>query len=85
MTLIKRKAALNMAVVEENRKSFPLALTYRKEAETWKDSLNNQNKVGNCRTGKEVCSYAETKEVNVLEAENKVKIAERNGFFLFFY
>jgi hypothetical protein len=22
----------------ENRKSFPLALTYRKEAETWKDS-----------------------------------------------
>jgi hypothetical protein len=34
-----------MAVVEENRKSFPLALTYRKEAETWKDSLNNQNKV----------------------------------------
>jgi hypothetical protein len=85
MTLKKRKA-LNMAVVEENRKSFPLALTYRKEAETWKDSLNNQNK-GNCRTGKEVCSYAETKEVNVLEAENKVKIAERNGllFSSFFY
>jgi hypothetical protein len=25
------KAALNMAVVEENRKSFPLALTYRKK------------------------------------------------------
>jgi hypothetical protein len=35
---VKKKAALNMAVVEENRKSFPLALTYRKEAETWKDS-----------------------------------------------
>jgi hypothetical protein len=61
-------------------------LTHRKEAETWKDSLNNQNKTSNCRTGKEVCSYAETKEVNVLEAENKVKIAERNGlFFLRFY
>jgi hypothetical protein len=59
---VKRKAALNMAVVEENRKSFPLALTYRKEAETWKDSLNNQNKVWAIR--KEVCSYAETKEVN---------------------
>jgi hypothetical protein len=28
---VKRKAALNMAVVEENRKSFPLALTYRKK------------------------------------------------------
>jgi hypothetical protein len=63
--------------VGENRKSFPLALTYRKKAETWKDSLNNQNSLGNCRTGKEVCSYAETKKVNVLEAENK--IAERNG------
>jgi hypothetical protein len=70
-----------MAVVEENRKSFP-RLTYRKEAETWKDS-NNQNKYSNCRTGKEVCSYAETKEVNVLEAENGVKIAERNGLFFF--
>jgi hypothetical protein len=70
MTLVKRKAALNMAVVEENRKSFPLALTYRK-AETWKDSLNNQNKVWAMPNWKEVCSYAETKEVNVLEAENK--------------
>jgi hypothetical protein len=47
--------------------------------------LNNQKSMGNCRTGKEVCSYAETKEVNVLEAENKVKIAERNGLFSFFF
>jgi hypothetical protein len=38
-----KEKLLNMAVVEENRKSFPLALTYRKEAETWKD-LNNQNR-----------------------------------------
>jgi hypothetical protein len=40
--------------------------------------------MGNCRTGKEVCSYAETKEVNVLEAENKVKIAETVCFFFGF-
>jgi signal transduction histidine kinase len=77
---LKRKAALNMAVVEENRKSFPLALTYRKEAETWKDSLNNQNKVwAIAELEKKFAVTQKQKEVNVLEAENKVKIAERNG------
>ncbi|PZQ82078.1 MAG: histidine kinase, partial [Flavobacterium johnsoniae] len=42
---LKQNAALNMAVVAENNKNFPLALTYRKEYESWRDSLNDQNKV----------------------------------------
>lgn len=34
-----------MAVVEENRGNYKKAIDYRKEAEDWKDSLNNQNKI----------------------------------------
>ncbi len=39
---IKKNASLNMAVVEENNRRPIQALTYRKEYEKWKDSLNNQ-------------------------------------------
>ncbi|MCZ8228007.1 tetratricopeptide repeat protein [Flavobacterium sp.] len=42
---IKQNAALNMAVVEENRKDLTKAMLYRKEYDTWKDSVNNQNKI----------------------------------------
>ncbi|MEO8534143.1 MAG: tetratricopeptide repeat protein, partial [Flavobacterium sp.] len=42
---LKKTAAKNMAAVEENRKNYIAALAYRKEYETWKDSLNDQNKV----------------------------------------
>lgn len=77
---IKQTAALNMAVVEENRKNFQLALTYRKEYETWKDSLNDQNKVwALAELEKKFAVKQKQKEVNVLEAENKLKIAERNS------
>jgi signal transduction histidine kinase len=77
---IKQTAALNMAVVEENRKNFPLALTYRKEYETWKDSLNDQNKVwAIADLEKKFAVKQKQKEVNILEAENKLKIAERNS------
>ena len=80
---LKRAAAKNMAVVEENRKNFPLALTYRKEYETWKDSLNDQNKVwAIADLEKKFAIKQKQKEVNVLAAENKVKIAERNGFLI---
>jgi hypothetical protein len=49
--------------------------------------LNNQNKVWALPNWKRSLQLRRNKEVNVLEAENKVKIAERNGvFFLrFFY
>ncbi|WP_163407694.1 tetratricopeptide repeat-containing sensor histidine kinase [Flavobacterium ajazii] len=80
---LKQNATLNMAVVEENRKNFPLALTYRKEYETWKDSLNDQNKVWEiAEVEKKFAVKQKQKEVNVLAAENKAKIAERNGFLI---
>jgi signal transduction histidine kinase len=80
---LKQNATLNMAVVEENRKNFPLALTYRKEYEAWKDSLNDQNKVwAIADLEKKFAIKQKQKEVNVLAAENKVKIAERNGLLI---
>ncbi|WP_239455627.1 ATP-binding protein [Flavobacterium ginsenosidimutans] len=78
---LKQNATLNMAVVEENRKNFPLALNYRKEYEKWKDSLNDQNKVwAIADLEKKFAIKQKQKEVDILEAENKIKAAERNGF-----
>lgn len=80
---LKRMAAKNMAAVEENRKNFPLALTYRKEYETWKDSLNDQNKVWEiAEVEKKFAVKQKQKEVDVLATENKLKVAERNGFII---
>ena len=80
---LKRAAAKNMAAVEENKKNFPMALTYRKEYEAWKDSLNDQNKVwAIAEVEKKFAIKQKQKEVNVLAAENKVKIAERNGLLI---
>lgn len=80
---LRKNAALNMAVVEENRKNLPRALAYRKEFEQWKDSLNDQNKVwAVAETEKKYAITQKQKEINLLEAENKLKIAERNGFLI---
>ncbi|WP_300490922.1 HAMP domain-containing sensor histidine kinase [Flavobacterium sp.] len=77
---LKQNAALNMAVVEENRKDYIKALTYRKEYEQWKDSLNDQNKVWEvAQLEKQFTVKQKQKEVSLLKAENKIKIAERNG------
>jgi len=77
---LKQNAALNMAVVEENRNDYAKALTYRKEYEQWKDSLNDQNKVWEvAELEKQFTVKQKQKEVSLLKAENKVKIAERNG------
>lgn len=79
---LKQNAALNMAVVEENNKKFPSALEYRKEYENWKDSLNNQNKIWSiAELEKKFTVNQKLKEIKGLEAENKLKIAERNGLF----
>lgn len=79
---LKQNAAENMAVVEENRKNFTKALVYRKEMEQWKDSLNDQNKVwAIAQLEKKHAVQQKQKEITLLEAENKIKIAERNGFF----
>ncbi|PXY39839.1 histidine kinase [Flavobacterium cheongpyeongense] len=80
---LKRAAAKNMAAVEENRKNFQAALIYRKEYEAWKDSLSDQNKVwAIADLEKKFAVKQKQKEVNVLAAENKAKIAERNGFLI---
>lgn len=42
---LKMDTALNMAVISEDNKNFTQALAFRKEYETWRDSLNDQNKV----------------------------------------
>ncbi len=78
----KKNAAFNMAIVEENRKDFALSLTYRKEYEKWKDSINDQNKVWQlAEFEKQFAVGQKQKEVSLLQAENKIKIAERNGLF----
>ncbi|MFD2943161.1 ATP-binding protein [Flavobacterium notoginsengisoli] len=78
----KRVAAKNMAVVEENRGNFKEALSYRKESEQWKDSLNNQNKVWAVADFEKKFAVAQKqKEIKVLQVENKLKNTQRNGFF----
>jgi signal transduction histidine kinase len=76
---LKQNAALNMAVVEENRNNFKYALKYRKEYEAWRDSLNNRNKVWElAELEKKFAVAQKQKEVNQLVSENKVKKAERD-------
>lgn len=78
---LKQNAALNMAVVEENRKQYKEALVYRAEYEAWRDSLNDQNKVWDiAQLEKQFAVKEKQKEVDVLATENELKVAERNGF-----
>ncbi|WP_282080510.1 tetratricopeptide repeat-containing sensor histidine kinase [Aquimarina algiphila] len=77
----KQNTARNMAVVEENRKNLSQSLVYRKEYEKWRDSLNDQNKIWEvAELEKQFAVKQKQKEVQILQAENKIKIAERNGF-----
>lgn len=77
---IKVNTAFNMAIVEENRNNLPLSLTYRKEYEKWKDSLNDQNKIyAVAQLEKQIAVEQKEKEVSLLEAKNKVKEAQNNG------
>ena len=78
----KQNTALNMAIVAENSNDMTSALMYRKEFEQWKDSLTDQNKVWDvAELEKKFTVRQKEKEIAVLEAENKLKIAERNGLF----
>lgn len=80
---LKQNSALNMAVMEENRKQFSKSLEYRKEYESWRDSLNNQNKVwALAELEKEYAVSQKEKQIKVLQTENKLKIAERNALLL---
>ncbi len=76
----KRKVAKNMAVVEENRGNYKASIKYIKEYDKWKDSLNNQNKIWEVAQFEKRFAIAQKQqEVNVLKAENRAKLAERNG------
>lgn len=72
-------AALNMSVVEENRNDFEKSLEYRKEYDTWKDSLNDQQKVWEiAQVEKRHAAREKQREIHLLEVENSVKSKERN-------
>jgi signal transduction histidine kinase len=78
---IKQNAALNMAVVEENRKELTKAMMYRKEYDIWKDSLNNQNKIwAVAEIEKKYAVDQKQKEIQLLASEYKTKVSQRNGF-----
>lgn len=77
----KRIAAKNMSVVEENRKDFEKALKYRKEAQQWKDSLNNQSKIyAFAKLEKEIAVQQKQKEVDLLQVKNELQETQRNIF-----
>ncbi|QBN20607.1 sensor histidine kinase [Flavobacterium nackdongense] len=79
---IKRKAALNMAAVEENRDNFKQALVYRKEFEKWKDSINDQNKIWAVADFEKKFAVAQKqKQIQVLEVESQLKESQRNWLF----
>jgi signal transduction histidine kinase len=72
--------AANMAAVEKNRKDFNKALIYQIEYGQWKDSLNNQANIYKvAQLEKEFAVKQKQKEVSLLQAENKIKVAERNS------
>ena len=80
---VKRKAALNMSVVEENRKNTVKALAYRKEYEKWKDSLFNQQKIWSvAQIEKKLAVTQKQKQIDLLAAENKLKANQRNNLLL---
>jgi signal transduction histidine kinase len=79
---LKNNASKNMAVVEENRGNYKKALVYRKEAEQWKDSLNDQNKVWAVADFEKKYAVAQKqKQISILNVENKLKITQRNNLF----
>ncbi|MCF2873568.1 MULTISPECIES: tetratricopeptide repeat-containing sensor histidine kinase [unclassified Tenacibaculum] len=78
---VKNLAAINMSVVEENRKDFKKSLTYRKEAQQWKDSLNDQNKIyAVAQKEKEFAVKQKQNEVDILQVQNELKETQRTIF-----
>jgi len=76
---IKKNAALNMAVVEENKKNYSKALKYRKESEAWTDSLNNQSRVWSlAQLEKQIAMKSKQSEVNMLKTQNKLEALEKD-------
>ena len=80
---LKKTTALNLAIVEENRKNLGKALFYRKEAEKWNDSLTDQNKIwAVAEVEKKFAVRQKQKEIEVLEVKNEIRETQRNGLFI---
>lgn len=80
---LKQDAALNMAVVEENRKEYGKSLQYRKEYEQWRDSLNDQNKIyEEAQKEKKFIAEQKQQEIVLLEKDNRIKESQLNSFIL---
>ena len=81
--LARMNAVENISVVEKNLKNYKLAYQYSKEYDYWKDVLNEQYKSDNtwriAEIEKEYAVKEKEKEVDILEAENKTKEAEKRG------
>lgn len=80
---LKKTTALNLAVVEENRKNFEKSITYRKEAEKWNDSLTDQNKIwALAEVEKKFAVKEKQKEIEVLQVKNEIRETQRNGLLI---
>jgi signal transduction histidine kinase len=68
-------------IIERDRQNFSKALTYMSEYVDYKDFLNDRDRTWeNAEREKEFAVQLKQDEVNALALENKLKIAERNGF-----
>lgn len=80
---LKVLTSQNMAVIEENRKRFDIALAYRKEYESWNDSLSDQNKIYEvAQIEKRLAVANKQQQVDLLETENKLKQAEVTTYLI---
>lgn len=79
--LLRQNAAMNMAVVEQNRKNFHEALKYRLEYEAWRDSLNDQGKIYEvAQIEKRFAVDQKQRQVKLLETRNKLKQTQLNMY-----
>lgn len=80
---LKKTTALNLAVVEENKKNFEKSLSFRKEAEKWNDSLTDQNKIwALAEVEKKFSIKQKEKEIEVLKVKNEIRETQRNGLLI---
>jgi len=76
---LKQNAALNMAIVEENRNKPWESIKYRKEFENWRDSLNNQNRIWKLAQAEQKFKVDQKlKQIRLLRVENRLKQTEQN-------
>ncbi|KFC19661.1 tetratricopeptide repeat-containing sensor histidine kinase [Chryseobacterium sp. FH1] len=77
--LIRKNAAINMAVVQENNRNYKASLEYRKESEVWSDSLNDQSRIWSvAQMEKQFAIKSKQSEVDNLTIVNKLRTLEKN-------